>query len=89
MSLSKTVSDNKPRNRFVDEGGYYVYYNNNGNKVTGFNTIDGINYYFYNDGRQAKGDLIKVDSDYYYTTSDIGQVVTNTFKEINGVLVFL
>lgn len=81
---AKTVSDNKPRNSFVDEGGYYVYYNNSGNKVTGFNTIDGINYYFYNDGRQAKGDLIKVDSDYYYTTSDIGRVVTNEFKEING-----
>ncbi|MBM7642516.1 hypothetical protein [Streptococcus loxodontisalivarius] len=55
---------------------YYWAYTANGKKITGFQTIDGKEYYFYSSGRQAKGYLIEnEDNSYSYFDGNSGEKV--------------
>ena len=44
-------------------GTSYLY--ENGQKVTGLKTFDGVSYYFYDDGHQAKGTEVAINNNIY------------------------
>ena len=69
-------------NQFVsDDQGNWYYYDANGQKLTGFQTVDGVKLYFKADGKQAKGELVTIDGNTYYFDKDTGALVVN--QEIN------
>ena len=48
-------------------GTSYLY--ENGQKVTGLKTFDDVTYYFYDDGRQAKGTEVTINGKTYQLTN--------------------
>ncbi len=81
-SDSNVQADETPRQQFVsDAQGNWYYYDANGQKVTGFQTIDQVPLYFDQNGVQAKGKLVAIDGASYYFDKDSGAMVVN--QEIN------
>ncbi len=75
------------RKRFVsvDQGNWY-YYDINGQKLTGFQTVDYVRLYFHEDGRQAKGELVTIEGKKYYFDQKTGELHRNVYSfEIDGV----
>ncbi|KXT76445.1 KxYKxGKxW signal peptide domain-containing protein [Streptococcus sp. DD12] len=73
------------RKQFVsDDQGNWYYYDANGQKLTGFQTVDGVSLYFDKDGRQAKGKLVNIEGESYYFDPDSGEMFRDGSKEING-----
>ncbi|KXT76444.1 KxYKxGKxW signal peptide domain-containing protein [Streptococcus sp. DD12] len=69
-----------PRSQFVsDDQGNWYYYDANGQKLTGFQTVDYLQLYFHADGRQAKGEVVTVDGSSYYFDKDSGEIYRNGF----------
>ena len=58
-----------PMNTWVQQNGYWYYYDGAGRLVTGFCTIDGVNYYFYPDGIMATGNVTVNGVAHYFDSS--------------------
>lgn len=86
--LSKPVESSIPEESQIietgwkEENGKKYYLDENGNKFTGVNTIDGAIYVFAADGNMEKGGLATVGKDIYYLGED-GKAFTG-WKEIDG-----
>ena len=73
------------RDRFwSDDDGNWYYSDKEGKLVTGEQTIDGFDMYFYPDGVQAKGEIVTIGIEPYYFDKDSGHKVINTDITING-----
>ena len=68
-------------NRYVEKDGKWYYVNDKGDKLTGAQTVDFVNVYFYDDGIQVKGDF--APNGHYYD-KDSGALVTNRYVEKDG-----
>lgn len=67
-------------NTFVDDGqGNWYYLDQNGNNVTGQQTIEGKDYYFAADGKQVKGQEVTLDNKVYYYDENSGEKWVNRF----------
>lgn len=81
---NSNVSDKRG---WCSEGEYRYYYDSNGNKVTGFQTIDSKNYYFYSTGEMAVGVVDLGNSALIYAdtsdNSNNGALLTG-WKKVNG-----
>lgn len=74
-------------NRFAaDSQNNWYYFNQNGNAVTGSQTINGQKLYFYSDGKQAKGVFITdAQGNVTYYDANSGELRTNRFEaDSNG-----
>lgn len=60
-------------------GTSYLY--ENGQKVTGLKTFDGVSYYFYEDGRQAKGTEATINGKTYQFDQLTGIMTRNAFSK--------
>ena len=67
--------------QFKEEDGNWYYVNQEGQKLTGWQTVDYYQLFFYPDGTQAKDAFVILDGDTYYFQKDNGQMAKNTFKE--------
>lgn len=74
------------RNRIVYDKGDNYYYNDKGEKVTGFQEVDGKVLYFDAEGKQVLGRFITVDNYTYYLDSKTGERYTNRSVLIDGKL---
>ena len=73
------------RDRFwSDDDGNWYYSDKEGKLLTGEQTIDGFDMYFYPDGVQAKGEIVTIGIEPYYFDKDSGHKVINTDITING-----
>ena len=73
------------RDRFwSDDDGNWYYSDKEGKLLTGEQTIDGFDMYFYPDGVQAKGEIVTIGIEPYYFDKDNGHKVINTDITING-----
>ena len=73
------------RDRFwSDNDGNWYYCDKEGKLLTGEQTIDGFDMYFYPDGVQAKGEIVTIGIEPYYFDKDSGHKVINTDITING-----
>ena len=73
------------RDRFwSDDDGNWYYSDKEGKLLTGEQTIDGFDMYFYPDGVQAKGEIVTRGIEPYYFDKDSGHKVINTDITING-----
>ena len=73
------------RDRFwSDDDGNWYYSDKEGKLVTGEQSIDGFDMYFYPDGVQAKGEIVTIGIEPYYFDKDSGHKVINTDITING-----
>ena len=71
-------------NRFVQIAtNKWVYLNQNGQKTTGLQHINGKLYYFEGNGVQAKGKLLTFRGKKYYFDANSGEAVTNRFIQIS------
>ena len=70
-------------NFITDEYGNWYYIKDN-QKLTGFQTVDGVPLYFDQDGIQAKGNFVTVDNETYYFDKDSGRKLTNQFVTDGG-----
>lgn len=73
------------KNQFIhDESWNWYYYDKDGKRVTGFQTIDGVQLYFDKNGKQAKNTLRNIDGDTYYFDENGAKWVDRPL-ELNGV----
>ena len=61
----------------------WYYYTANGEKLTGWQNIDGVILYFDKDGRQAKDKIVQIDGKTYYFDENNGRMVTNQWASVN------
>ena len=74
--------DSKFHNQYVsDDKGNWYYYNADGNKLIGEQTIDNVKVYFKDSGVQVKGHF--APNGHFYD-KDSGELVTNAYVEDNG-----
>ncbi|MEX2803964.1 glycoside hydrolase family 70 protein [Streptococcus sp. H31] len=74
-----STSGYQAKNAFINENGYYYYFDENGYMVTGRQTIGNKQYYFLPNGAQLR-DAVYEDSDgkqYYY--GPLGDMYTNNY----------
>ena len=71
----------KPTNTFMEEKGKWYYLDEHGEKVTGWQDINGQHLYFRKDGQQVKGVMEKIGDDYYYFDQDTGEMWKNRFVQ--------
>ena len=72
-------------NRFVsDADGNWYYYNSQDQKAIGWQVIDGVQLYFDQEGRQAKGKFVNFGDDSYYFDKDSGRMYANEKATIDG-----
>ncbi len=74
------------RNRIVYDKGDNYYYNDKGEKVTGFQEVDGKVLYFDAEGKQVLGRFVTVDNYTYYFDPKTGERYTNRSVLIDGKL---
>ena len=74
------------RNRIVYDKGDNYYYNDKGEKVTGFQEVDGKVLYFDAEGKQVLGRFVTVDNHTYYLDPKTGEKYTNRSVLIDGKL---
>ena len=74
------------RNRIVYDKGDNYYYNDKGEKVTGFQEVDGKVLYFDAEGKQVLGRFVTVDNYTYYLDPKTGEKYTNRSVLIDGKL---
>ena len=74
--------DSRFHNQYVsDDKGNWYYYNADGNKLIGEQTIDNVKVYFKDSGVQVKGHF--APNGHFYD-KDSGELVTNAYVEDNG-----
>ena len=61
----------------------WYYYTANGEKLTGWQNVDGVILYFNKDGRQAKDKIVQIDGKTYYFDKNNGRMVKNQWASIN------
>ena len=61
----------------------WYYYTANGEKLTGWQNVDGVILYFDKDGRQAKDKIVQIDGKTYYFDENNGRMVTNQWASVN------
>ncbi|MBP2623146.1 hypothetical protein [Streptococcus oricebi] len=63
---------------------YWYYLGGDGATATGYQTIDGKEYYFYRSGMQAKGHVVRTEigDNYNYYDDESGELVRNQFRRI-------
>ncbi|MDO4667249.1 MAG: hypothetical protein Q4A90_05375 [Streptococcus sp.] len=79
----KQSSEEKKQGFTTDKNGSWYFYNN-GEKATGWQTINGKTLYFNKDGKQIKGELVLVDNQLHFFDSNSGELVKNDFRYINN-----
>lgn len=62
-----------------DKGGW-SYITSQGEKLTGFQYVDGVELYFDKDGKQLKGQEITVDGKTYYLDHNTGALLKNSYR---------
>ena len=62
----------------------WYYYTANGEKLTGWQNVDGVILYFNKDGRQAKDKIVQIDGKTYYFDKNNGRMVKNQWASINA-----
>ena len=60
------------------------YYLKDGKNLTGAQNVDHFDLYFHEDGKQAKGEIITENGQYFYYDKANGRKVTNTSINIDG-----
>ena len=74
--------DSRFHNQYIsDDKGNWYYYNADGNKLIGEQTIDNVKVYFKDSGVQVKGHF--APNGHFYD-KDTGELVTNAYVEDNG-----
>ncbi len=68
-------------NRYVEKDGNWYYVNDQGDKLTGAQTVDFVKVYFTDDGIQVKGDFAP---DGHFYDKDSGALITNRYVEKDG-----
>ncbi|PCR82678.1 choline-binding protein [Streptococcus salivarius] len=61
----------------------WYYYTANGEKLTGWQNVDGVILYFDKDGRQAKDKIVQIDGKTYYFDKNNGRMVKNQWASVN------
>ena len=61
----------------------WYYYTANGEKLTGWQNVDGVILYFDKDGRQAKDKIVQIDGKTYYFDKNNGRMVKNQWATVN------
>ncbi|MFR4586153.1 MAG: KxYKxGKxW signal peptide domain-containing protein [Streptococcus salivarius] len=61
----------------------WYYYTANGEKLTGWQNVDGVILYFDKDGRQAKDKIVQIDGKIYYFDKNNGRMVKNQWASVN------
>ena len=61
----------------------WYYYTANGEKLTGWQNVDGVILYFDKDGRQAKDKIVQIDGKTYYFDKNNGRMVINQWATVN------
>lgn len=61
----------------------WYYYTANGEKLTGWQNVDGVILYFDKDGRQAKDKIVQIDGKTYYFDKNNGRMVKNQWTSVN------
>lgn len=59
----------------------WYYYTANGEKLTGWQNVDGVILYFDKDGKQVKGQKQEIDGKHYYFAYHNGALMTNQWYE--------
>lgn len=68
----------------ADADGNWSYITAQGDKLTGFNTVDGVQLYFDETGKQLKGQEVTLDGKTYYLNPNSGAVLKNSFQTVDG-----
>ena len=82
MWTNRFVSQKQYSDRYSSYYDVWYYLGDDGAAVSGWQTIDGKQLYFYSDGSQAKGRLIQDQGKFYYFDPDSGEMWTNRFVYI-------
>ena len=61
----------------------WYYYTANGEKLTGWQNVDGVILYFDKNGRQAKDKIVQIDGKTYYFDKNNGCMVKNQWASVN------
>ena len=61
----------------------WYYYTANGEKLTGWQNVDGVILYFDKNGRQAKDEIVQIDGKTYYFDKTNGRMVKNQWASVN------
>ncbi|WP_057490294.1 hypothetical protein [Streptococcus orisasini] len=82
MWTNRFVSQSQYNERYSSYFNVWYYLGADGAAVTGKQTIDGKQLYFYSDSWQAKNQLIRKNNKFYYFDPDSGEMWTNRFVYI-------
>ena len=64
----------------TNDKGEWSYITAQGEKLTGFQYVDGVELYFDKDGKQLKGQEITVDGKTYYLDQNTGALLKNSYR---------
>ena len=64
----------------ANDEGEWSYITEQGEKLTGFQYVDGVELYFDKDGKQLKGQEITVDGKTYYLDQNTGALLKNSYR---------
>ena len=64
----------------ANDEGEWSYITEQGEKLTGFQYVDGVELYFDKDGKQLKGQEITVDGKTYYLDHNTGALLKNSYR---------
>ena len=64
----------------ANDKGEWSYITEQGEKLTGFQYVDGVELYFDKDGKQLKGQEITVDGKTYYLDQNTGALLKNSYR---------
>lgn len=79
---NRFVSQKQYSDRYSSDYDVWYYVGDDGAAVSGWQTIDNKQLYFYSDGSQAKGRLIQDKGKFYYLDPDSGELWINRFVHI-------